>query len=264
MENKERIKSYSEILRKYVNDQIKLNAQSNSAIAGWKVRDDYKELLTYNTLKALHAVATSEQISETGLDYFSETMRLNKMLMAMSLLTVFVDMYKILNLREKLDIINELDASLLEKMRNAEELDQIYKIILNASNLPLVTQALDFSNLSIYDKVLQIKALDEDDLAFIRRAFEPFEISFGEGEDKMYQSEYEAYNVEVDEAFMIRQIQKWKDTWKNNPEKSYEDAAKFLDQYTILNNALYKDLVDKTGYTEANDTKGMLKKLINQ
>lgn len=264
MAKKERIKSYSEILRKYINDQIYLNSKTNPTTFGWKVRDDYKELLAYNTIKAMQAVSTTNQISDTAMDSYSETMRLNKLMMTMGLLTVYVDMYKILNLREKLDIINSLDASLLEKMRNAKDFSSIYAILLNPANLALVVQALNFSNLSIYDKVLQIKALDEEDLAFIEKIFEPFGISFGEGTDKLYQSEYEAYNVEVDEAFMIRQMKKWKDTWKNNPEKSYEDAANFLDQYTILNNSLYKSLVSKTGHTKLNDTKGMLKKLINQ
>lgn len=255
------MKNYSRVFRNCVIYQNELNAKLNPITSGWNTRSDYQELLTYNTVRAMHVVASKDVADENDMDNISLDCRSHKIMTMMCLLSLFVDMYKILNLREKLDIINDIDAKLLDKMRNASKIDEIYAILLDAANVPLMTQALGFSDLSIYDKILQIKALDDKDLEILKDIFPVFDSL---SEDKEYQGEYTAYNIEVDEAFMIRQMKKRTGPWKDNPEKCYEDAANFLDQYSILNNSLYKQISETTGYTKLGDTKGMLKKLINQ
>lgn len=261
------MKNYSRVLRDFIIEQNKVNAKFNPLTAGWNIRSDYQELMTYNTVRAMYKLSTENFVDEKVMDNFSMECRCSEIMPTMCLLSLFVDMYKILNLREKLDIINDIDAILLDKMRNASEnggFDVICDILLDAANMPLMVQALGFSDLSIYDKILQIKALDDKDLEVIRRIFPLFEDLSNDEENVKYQGEYDAYNVEVDENFMIRQMKKRSGPWKDNPEKCYEDAANFLDQYSILNNSLYKQISKTTGHTNLDDTKGMLKKLINQ
>ncbi len=245
------MENYGKILRKFINFQNSMNARVLSCENEWRNSRDYQEVFNFKTINAFLVFANKE-IDETSIDDYSVTIRQYKVETILALLEVFSGMYRILNLRGKLGIINALDESLLAKMRKCKGIEDIAKILSHESVAPIMLDAVNFSDLSIYDKVLQIKALDEEDLAFLRGIYPLFE------------GEYEAYNVEVDEAFMIRQMRKWKDIWKNNPEKCYDDAAKFLDQYTILNNSLYKSLVNKTGHATLNDTKGMLKKLINE
>ncbi|MCX4364835.1 MAG: hypothetical protein OSJ70_03585 [Bacilli bacterium] len=246
------MENYGKILRKFINYQNYTNAVVNNCVAEWQSRRDYQEALNFKTVNALSIFACNNDYNEEGLDDRSVDRRGFKLTAMCCTLEMYVDMYRVLNLREKLDIINDLDAHILEELRKCKSIEDIRKIFSHESLSSLMVEALNFSDLSVYDKVLQTKALDEEDIAKLKEMFPLFE------------GEYDSYNVEVNEAFMIREMQKWKDIWPNDPEKSYEDAANFLDQYSILNNSLYISLSEKTGYAKLGDTKGMLKKLINK
>lgn len=226
------MKNYGKIIRTYVILENMYNAKYNEDTFKWRGKSDYLDLLSFNAVRA-HAVHAQES---------------DIVLSTMVVLEVFVEVYKILNLREKLDIIDDIDAHLLEEMRKVEQFEDIVNVLCRKANISLIGDAVEFDNLSAFDKVLQTKALDENDLAILRRIFPLFE------------GEYEHYNVEVDEDFMIRQIGKWQTGCNDDIEKSYEEAANFLEQYSLINNSLYERIRQDTGCIESSDRKDMLKK----
>ncbi|MDE6141921.1 MAG: hypothetical protein K2G03_04900 [Bacilli bacterium] len=246
------MENYGKIIRNFINFQICVNANYNNCINEWRTRRDYQEVLAYKAIQAFSAAALYDKVNLESMDEVSMEERKNKLMSVWAILEVYVDMYKILNLREKLGVINDIDAHLLEILRECMSVDDVVKTIMHEALAPLMREAINFSGISIYDKVLQTKALDDEDIAKLKSMFPLFE------------GEYEAYNVVVDEAFMIRQMSKRTGPWKDNVEKCYDDAANFLDQYSILNNSLYLSISEKTGCSELNDTKGMLIKLINK
>lgn len=244
--------TYGKILRKFIENQNKVNFAINPYVTALKSRSDYPDVITYLIFEALCNDATIKNFDEEAMDNDSINDRAHYLTANMAILAVFVNAYRILNLREKMDIINALDEALLAEMRAVKDLNDIIRVLKRDANISLIAEAVRFSDLSIYDKVLQMKALEESDVDFLMGIFPLFE------------DEYNHYNVEVNEAFMARQIKKWPAQFNGDVEKAYEDAARFLDKYShYINKGLYERLVERTNCDEASDDmETMLKKFI--
>lgn len=243
------VETYGKILRRYVLFQNELNKMSNPTMSKYRGRNDFDEINSFNTLRGLGRISLGQE-KLTSFGYSPVDSDLAIAISTMVIMELFVDMYKILNLREKLDIINDIDANLLIKMRETKDFEKIVFLLLDEANGPIILQALNFSEISIYDKVLQMKALDSKDVSLLMELFPLFE------------SEYNAYNIEVNEDFMAREIKKWPDIFDGNVEKAYEDAAAFLDQYSVINANLYDRIAEMTNLSNVDGTEAMLRKFM--
>lgn len=237
-------------LRNYIATLNKINLTCNPYAMSLKGRSDYPDVVSYVSFCAICANAENTNFDKESMDAISVYQRSIYVHSSMVVLQIFVDTYKILNLREKMDIINALDEALLKKMRECKDISDIISVLRNETNISLIAEAARFSDEPVYDKVLQMKALEESDVEFLMGLFPIFE------------EEYNNYNVEVNEAFMARQIRKWPGQFNGDVEKAYEDAAHFLDQYSILNNSLYERIAEQTNHEVTDDTEAMLRKFI--
>lgn len=243
------MENYGKVLRNFVLFQNKLNKAANPDAIQYQNLDDYEEIVALKTLRAFSQFASSK-----GLLFSFGRVPLDegtiKVLSTIVVMELFVDVYKVLNLREKLHIINAFDETLLKKMRETKDFDKIVSFLFDESNGLNILYALNFSELSVYDKVLQTKALDDDDIALLTEMF------------PLFQGEYDAYNVLVDENFMAREITKWPAQFNGDVDKAYADAAAFLDQYSIINASLYEKIADMTEFNHKKDTQAMLRKFM--
>ncbi|MCH5166664.1 MAG: hypothetical protein J1F35_02105 [Erysipelotrichales bacterium] len=126
------------------------------------------------------------------------------------------DLYLKLNRESALDIISDSDRVFFKQILRAIEKNDFSLLLTNRMTINKFLDAtFEFMDASAFLKVEMFKCLDEDDLELLS-SFNPF-----------FMDEYNTYNVEINQHFMIRQITKWINRFKDE-ERAINEAAKFL------------------------------------
>ena len=127
-----------------------------------------------------------------------------------------LDLFLKLNRENELDIISEKDKKLFNQIVSAMKRNDFNLLITNRMTINAFLDAtLEFMDAPAYLKVEMFKALDFEDIELIKN-FNPF-----------FSEEYEKYNVDIDQRFMVRQITKWING-KKDEELAINEAARFL------------------------------------
>lgn len=133
---------------------------------------------------------------------------------------LYIDYYKKLNLKESLGVISEKEADHLEKLRNNSSFEKVIELTKdNESEIPykMVDAFFDFSKTSIYEKVLQIKALNDDDIKTLTN-INPF-----------FLIEKNKYDIDISLSFIKDRINKLNGgIFKENQDRTYDETVNFI------------------------------------
>lgn len=150
------------------------------------------------------------------------------------------DLYVYLNLINKLQGLEDRELSLFLELKECLEDGTVNSLFINSRSLKYIRKAtLSYKEASAFDKVLYVKALDENDINLLSK-YNP-----------LFMDEYNHFNVELNNDFLIRQITKWINAFKDE-NKAYMAAASFICNLYHINKELVNDyLVELSkGYTD--------------
>ena len=126
---------------------------------------------------------------------------------------MYVDYYMNLNLKQKLDILTDDENTDFSKLISATMVSEIFNLSsdINSSVANnMLNTVLGFSNLSVYNKILQVKALSMEDRKKLSEV-DPFIID-----------DFVNYDIEVTSDFIIDRMSKLNNgIYKDNNEKTY-------------------------------------------
>lgn len=211
-----------------------------------EIRDTYKKVFDLTKRFAViirtNAVEDEEYISYVVSEIISvfvvpiinkaENLNRNNVMFLSILKQMYTDLYKRLNYLEKIDLIEESEKEILNTLKSINSVEELLEFSNNQKNSYLLSHAImRFNDLSVYDKVLEIKALSKEDVDVLIE-FNPF-----------FEIEYNSLNVKIDENFIARQIKKWQRIFKNDISKSYRDASFFIEKYSILDSNLKEKII---------------------
>ena len=148
--------------------------------------------------------STYDQICFCGLSF--------KMLERLIQTQALTDYYRYIKCDDLIDQTNNLtffpksnsDDDILELFENVDLSNKMYDAL------------VEYSEASAYDKILLEKSLDSDDMDRLKK-LNPF-----------FEEEHNKYNVEVDLDLIKRQLSKWQNCFKDDPDESYEVTSTFL------------------------------------
>ena len=133
---------------------------------------------------------------------------------------MFTDLYKSMNLKAKLGIANYKEKFYLDELKSNMELDKRLKLsknIYSAMSMDMLNEILDFKKKSVYEKILQAKALSEDDIKLLS------------DNNPYFEEEIKSYDVPITKEFIIDRINRLNASkFKDDNEKTYEETADFI------------------------------------
>lgn len=133
---------------------------------------------------------------------------------------MFIDSYKSLNLKEKLGTLAHEDKFDLQMFRNNMEPFkrlELSRCIYTTMAVDMLNEILNYKNLSVYEKILQVKALSQDDIKILSEN-SPF-----------FEEDIKKYDVPIKKEFIIDRINRLNASkFKDDNEKTYEETADFI------------------------------------
>lgn len=126
------------------------------------------------------------------------------------------DLFLKLNRESLLGTINEQDERLFKILNNAIEKDDFKIIFTDLKSVPeFVKATLHFADLSAYNKVEMFKCLDFQDMQMLQ-AINP-----------NFFDEYKKYAIDINQEWIMRQINKWINHSKDEYQ-AFKETAQFL------------------------------------
>ena len=151
---------------------------------------------------------------------------------------MFTDLYKSMNLKkiyeQILKLLNITEDELLyiggnenykekfylDELKSHMEVDKRLKLsknIYSAMSMDMLNEILDFKKKSVYEKILQAKALSEDDIKLLS------------DNNPYFEEEIKSYDVPITKEFIIDRINRLNASkFKDDNEKTYEETADFI------------------------------------
>lgn len=238
---------YSKLIRAFFRTQVNINNEFQEKAFPTLTKQEIEVNVSDNLCQYIATMAVTNP----------NTYELKRHVLYASFLAVqlFSDLYRNAVYYQKccennvlVNIVNEL----LSSISDVSDMEGIARVLNDTKAGRLAYLAsLEFDNLSVYNKVLRIKALTIEDVEYLKK-LNPF-----------FEEEYDTYNVEVNSEFFIRQIGKWQKIFKDDIDKSYTDAVNFLLDYRKLDSDtaynLISSIVNDYGNNEYSDEKDRLK-----
>lgn len=132
---------------------------------------------------------------------------------------LYIDYYKKLNLDKRLDRISELDKYALERLHSTNAPQEISDLTTKLdSNIQysMLDTTLEYSSISVYEKILQVKALSGEDIEKLT-SISPF-----------FKSEKDKYDIDITIPFIADRIKKL------NSDITYTETVDFIfDLYRV-------------------------------
>ncbi len=123
---------------------------------------------------------------------------------------------------------------LLNRLAKCSKLEDLSFMFMTPEAFPYLEEAMNFKDLSAFEKVLFTKALGKEDMEKLCH-FNPF-----------FLEEYQHFNVEVDERFVLRQMKEWMNH-THHFDKTLQVTTDFLNHYSKIDEELSLKLTEKYG-----------------
>ncbi len=237
-------RNYSKELRKFIQNlssntkKILINIKNISCL-------DSDEISYISIINSIKVVESIFEYSNT--DY---KLRITKIKNTFIILQLYTDLYKKLKYKEKFSKLDIEDISLLAEISQLSTYDQIINIfddkyVINNS----FNATLTFNSLPVYEKILQIKSLSEEDCKKLGEL------------NPIFNNEKQNYDININTDFIIRQIGLWQKKFNDNLEKSYDGTVDFIfnlykvrkEEAVKLVDLILKDLnIDIKGFNNIN------------
>lgn len=142
---------------------------------------------------------------------------------------MYIDYYKKLNLKSKLGTINSKEEEYFNVLKNNSESslrNNLSKDIYSDLSKEMLKAIIEYKNLSVFEKILEIKALSVDDINLLNDNILFFE------------EDIERYNIDITLEFIKDRINKLNNgSFKDNNERTYNEVVDFIfNLYKIHNN----------------------------
>lgn len=151
---------------------------------------------------------------------------------------MYNDLYKHVNLKEKLGTANYKEKFFLDELRNHMSLTGRLEVSRDDNStlaIDMLTETLDYNKKSVYDKILEIKALSKNDIKQLSE------------NNPYFIEEIEKYDISITKEFIIDRINRLNSSvFKNNNEQTYKETADFilnLSKITDKEDTVLDDLV---------------------
>lgn len=186
----------------------------------------YNPILIHNNMNVLFLkLLNDSEIAYSGNNLVKKFV-CTRSIISMFRYQMYVDYYMNLNLKQKLDILTDDENTDFSKLISATTVSEIFNLSsdINSSVANnMLNTVLGFSNLSVYNKILQVKALSMEDRKKLSEV-DPFIID-----------DFVNYDIEVTSDFIIDRMSKLNNgIYKDNNEKTYEETAAFIDSLLKL------------------------------
>lgn len=182
--------------------------------------------------------------------------KISQVLIPLIIVQLYTDLYRRLIYKYKLVGGEELfpNISNLLKERSSISYAQVLMMFNNSSLSRLaILSSIEFMHLSTFDKILQIKSLSDVDCSKLKNI------------NPLFENEKEIYDIVIDIDFIIKQITKLKNGFKDDLEKGYDESVEFLFKlYKIRPNELKKLVLELVKYNEENDLKNLKMNSVNE
>lgn len=220
------MKTKSEQIRKFSMQILKFtkfNLEYKKGIYGLNSENDIDGYLSFfNTIK----YSQSDIMLNFGQskNFLSEKdSRLTKVFLTLITIQLYTDLLRKLRYESSIKQIFDSNDEILKEMIEVQDYETILEIFDNPKISVESIKALEqFNDLPAYKKVLEYKSLKSGDIEKLSKL------------NPLFLEEYQKFNVEVNENFIINQIEKWFKKYPENHDVAYIEASKFLfDLYKI-------------------------------
>lgn len=220
------MKTKSEQIRKFSMQILKFtkfNLEYKKGIYGLNSENDIDGYLSFfNTIK----YSQSDIMLNFGQskNFLSEKdSRLTKVFLTLITIQLYTDLLRKLRYESSIKQIFDSNDGILKEMIEVQDYETILEVFDNPKISVESIKALEqFNDLPAYKKVLEYKSLKSGDIEKLSKL------------NPLFLEEYQKFNVQVNENFIINQIEKWFKKYPENHDVAYIEASKFLfDLYKI-------------------------------
>lgn len=220
------MKTKSEQIRKFSMQILKFtkfNLEYKKGIYGLNSENDIDGYLSFfNTIK----YSQSDIMLNFGQskNFLSEKdSRLTKVFLTLITIQLYTDLLRKLRYESSIKQLFDSNDEILKEMIEVQDYETILEVFDNPKISVESIKALEqFNDLPAYKKVLEYKSLKSGDIEKLSKL------------NPLFLEEYQKFNVEVNENFIINQIEKWFKKYPENHDVAYIEASKFLfDLYKI-------------------------------
>lgn len=220
------MKTKSEQIRKFSMQILKftkLNLEYKKGIYGLNSENDIDGYLSFfNTIK----YSQSDIMLNFGQskNFLSEKdSRLTKVFLTLITIQLYTDLLRKLRYESSIKQIFDSSNEILKEIIEIQDYESILEVFDNPKISVESIKALEqFNDLPAYKKVLEYKSLKSEDIEKLSKL------------NPLFLEEYQKFNVQVNENFIINQIEKWFKKYPENHDVAYIEASKFLfDLYKI-------------------------------
>lgn len=212
----EQIKDYNEYLREVIKGLHK--RMTDHAAYVHNIKDKYVQDALF--LDSMQTNEYEEQLISQFFHTPQEVIMQTNIAVTMIKYQLFIEYYKLLNLSDKLGDISVIGKNDLERLHSTDTPQKIIELTSELdTHIPfnMLNATLKYKSLSVYEKILQIKALsieDEEKLTSIN----PF---FGTEKNK--------YDIDVSLGFIKNRINMLNSgSFKDNNERTYNETVEFI------------------------------------